>query len=198
MTSSSPPLGSRYPVGFCSEFCVFCWISSPFSERCSPRSTRSDRFHHARTALTPRCLLMLALLGLKQQMFGSLVGPNLSGAKIEYSPLVLLLTVLARSSRRSWGIAGPARCTDEHHCRLILDENERTRPVSHHDGQRRGRRMTGKRPQARGSHFVDGVSQRVQHPRGSFRSSSGERESCERCPRERRPSRGERPCPPTH
>ena len=74
-------------------------------------------------------LLMLALLIGNQQMFGSLVEPNLSGAKIGISPLVLLLTVMLFS--QVWGIAGaiigaPMIIM----IRLILDENERTRPVA--------------------------------------------------------------------
>jgi len=74
-------------------------------------------------------VLMLALLIGNQQMFGSLVEPNLSGAKIGISPLVLLLTVMIFS--QVWGIAGaiigaPMIII----ARLILDENERTRPVA--------------------------------------------------------------------
>ena len=74
-------------------------------------------------------LLMLALLIGNQQMFGSLVEPNLSGAKIGISPLVLLLTVMLFS--QVWGIAGaiigaPMIIIS----RLILDESERTRPVA--------------------------------------------------------------------
>ena len=74
-------------------------------------------------------LLMLALLIGNQQMFGSLVEPNLSGAKIGISPLVLLLTVMLFS--QVWGIAGaiigaPMIII----ARLVLDENERTRPVA--------------------------------------------------------------------
>ena len=74
-------------------------------------------------------LIMLALLIGNQQMFGSLVEPNLSGAKIGISPLVLLLTVMLFS--QVWGIAGaiigaPMIIIS----RLILDENERTRPVA--------------------------------------------------------------------
>ena len=74
-------------------------------------------------------LIMLALLIGNQQMFGSLVEPNLSGAKIGISPLVLLLTVMIFS--QVWGIAGaiigaPMIIM----ARLILDENERTRPVA--------------------------------------------------------------------
>lgn len=74
-------------------------------------------------------VFMLALLIGNQQMFGSLVEPNLSGAKIGISPLVLLLTVMIFS--QVWGIAGaiigaPMIII----ARLILDENERTRPVA--------------------------------------------------------------------
>ena len=57
------------------------------------------------------------------------VEPNLSGAKIGISPFVLLLTVMLFS--QVWGIAGaiigaPIIII----ARLILDENERTRPVA--------------------------------------------------------------------
>ena len=74
-------------------------------------------------------VFMLALLIGNQQMFGSLVEPNLSGAKIGISPLVLLLTVMLFS--QVWGIAGaiigaPMIIM----IRLVLDENERTRPVA--------------------------------------------------------------------
>ena len=74
-------------------------------------------------------VFMLALLIGNQQVFGSLVEPNLSGAKIGISPLVLLLTVMLFS--QVWGIAGaiigaPMIIM----IRLILDENERTRPVA--------------------------------------------------------------------
>ena len=74
-------------------------------------------------------VFMLAMLIGNQQVFGSLVEPNLSGAKIGISPLVLLLTVMLFS--QVWGIAGaiigaPMIIM----IRLILDENERTRPVA--------------------------------------------------------------------
>ncbi len=74
-------------------------------------------------------VFMLALLIGNQQVFGSLVEPNLSGAKIGISPLVLLRTVMLFS--QVWGIAGaiigaPMIIM----IRLILDENERTRPVA--------------------------------------------------------------------
>jgi predicted PurR-regulated permease PerM len=73
--------------------------------------------------------MMLVLLIGNQQMFGSLVEPNLSGAKIGISPLVLLLTVMLFS--QVWGIAGaiigaPMIIM----VRLILDENERTQPIA--------------------------------------------------------------------
>lgn len=73
--------------------------------------------------------LMLAMLVGNQQVFGSLIEPNLSGAKIGISPFVLLLTVMLFS--QVWGIAGaiigaPIIII----ARLILDENERTRPVA--------------------------------------------------------------------
>jgi len=74
-------------------------------------------------------IIMLALLIGNQQVFGSFVEPNLSGAKIGISPFVLLLTVMLFS--QVWGIAGaiigaPMIII----ARLILDENERTRPVA--------------------------------------------------------------------
>ncbi|GIR76007.1 MAG: hypothetical protein CM15mP78_07060 [Candidatus Poseidoniales archaeon] len=74
-------------------------------------------------------VFMLVMLIGNQQVFGSLVEPNLSGAKIGISPLVLLLTVMLFS--QVWGIAGaiigaPMIIM----IRLILDENERTRPVA--------------------------------------------------------------------
>ena len=74
-------------------------------------------------------VIMLAFLIGNQQVFGSLVEPNLSGAKIGISPLVLLLTVMLFS--QVWGIAGaiigaPMIIM----IRLILEENERTRPVA--------------------------------------------------------------------
>lgn len=74
-------------------------------------------------------MMMLALLIGNQQMFGSLVEPNLSGAKIGISPLVLLLTVMLFS--QVWGIAGAIiGAPMVIMARLILDENERTRPVA--------------------------------------------------------------------
>ncbi len=74
-------------------------------------------------------VLMVALLIGNQQVFGSFVEPNLSGSKIGISPFVLLLTVMLFS--QVWGIAGaiigaPIVII----ARLILDENEATRPVA--------------------------------------------------------------------
>ena len=74
-------------------------------------------------------LLMVALLIGNQQVFGSLIEPNLSGSKIGISPFVLLLTVMLFS--QVWGIAGaiigaPMIII----VRLILDENKKTRPVA--------------------------------------------------------------------
>ena len=74
-------------------------------------------------------LLMLAMLIGNQQVFGSLIEPNLSGAKIGISPFVLLLTVMLFA--QVWGIAGaiigaPIVII----VRLILDENERTKPIA--------------------------------------------------------------------
>ena len=74
-------------------------------------------------------VLMLALLIANQQVFGSFVEPNLSGSKIGISPFVLLLTVMLFS--QVWGIAGAIIGTPIIIiARLILDENERTRPVA--------------------------------------------------------------------
>ena len=74
-------------------------------------------------------VLMLAMLIGNQQVFGSFVEPNLSGAKIGISPFVLLLTVMLFT--QVWGIAGaiigaPIIII----ARLILDENDRTRSVA--------------------------------------------------------------------
>ncbi len=74
-------------------------------------------------------VLMLALLIGNQQVFGSFVEPNLSGAKIGISPFVLLLTVMLFS--QVWGIAGaiigaPIVII----VRLVLNENERTMPIA--------------------------------------------------------------------
>ena len=74
-------------------------------------------------------LLMLAMLIGNQQVFGSFIEPNLSGAKIGISPFVLLLTVMVFA--QVWGIAGaiigaPIVII----VRLVLDENERTRPMA--------------------------------------------------------------------
>ena len=74
-------------------------------------------------------LLMLAMLIGNQQVFGSFIEPNLSGSKIGISPFVLLLTVMLFA--QVWGIAGaiigaPIIII----VRLVLDENERTRPIA--------------------------------------------------------------------
>ena len=74
-------------------------------------------------------LLMLAMLIGNQQVFGSFIEPNLSGSKIGISPFILLLTVMLFA--QVWGIAGaiigaPIVII----ARLILDENERTRPIA--------------------------------------------------------------------
>ena len=74
-------------------------------------------------------VFMLVMLIANQQVFGSVVEPNLSGAKIGISPLVLLLTVMLFS--HAWGIAGaiigaPIVII----ARLILNENERTISVA--------------------------------------------------------------------
>lgn len=74
-------------------------------------------------------LLMVGMLIANQQVFGSFIEPNLSGAKIGISPFVLLLTVMLFA--QVWGIAGaiigaPIVII----VRLVLDENERTRPIA--------------------------------------------------------------------
>ena len=74
-------------------------------------------------------VLMLGLLIANQQVFGSFIEPNLSGAKIGISPFVLLLTVMLFA--QVWGIAGaiigvPIIII----VRLILDENESSRPLA--------------------------------------------------------------------
>ncbi|MBT61318.1 MAG: hypothetical protein CMA63_07200 [Euryarchaeota archaeon] len=74
-------------------------------------------------------LLMLAMLIGNQQVFGSFIEPTLSGSKIGISPFILLLTVMLFA--QVWGIAGaiigaPIVII----ARLILDENERTRPIA--------------------------------------------------------------------
>jgi AI-2 transport protein TqsA len=74
-------------------------------------------------------LLMLAMLIGNQQVFGSFIEPNLSGAKIGISPFVLLITVMLFA--QVWGIAGaiigaPIIII----VRLVLDENELTRPIA--------------------------------------------------------------------
>jgi len=74
-------------------------------------------------------LLMLAMLIGNQQVFGSFIEPNLSGSKIGISPFILLLTVMLFA--QVWGIAGaiigaPIVII----VRLVLDENERTRPIA--------------------------------------------------------------------
>ena len=74
-------------------------------------------------------VIMLILLIANQQMFGTLIEPNLSGAKLGISPIILLLTVML--SAQVWGIAGaiigaPMIII----VRLILEENERTEPLA--------------------------------------------------------------------
>lgn len=74
-------------------------------------------------------LLMVGMLIANQQVFGSFIEPNLSGAKIGISPFVLLLTVMLFA--QVWGIAGaiigaPIVII----VRLVLEENERTRPIA--------------------------------------------------------------------
>ena len=139
-------------------------------------------------------VFMLALLIGNQQMFGSLVEPNLSGAKIGISPLVLLLTVMIFS--QVWGIAGaiigaPMIII----ARLILDENARTRPVAimmANDVEEECRRTSHRRLTFCESR---GPACRAR-PRGSSRSSLDERESCEPRPREPHPSQGRASTPP--
>ena len=64
-----------------------------------------------------------------QQLFGSFIEPNLSGQRLGISPLVLLLTVMISAS--VWGISGaiigvPIMII----ARIILEEDERTRPIA--------------------------------------------------------------------
>jgi len=72
--------------------------------------------------------LTIALIA-NQQLFGSFIEPNLSGARLGISPLVLLLTVMV--SAQVWGIAGaiigvPIVII----VRIALEEDERTRPIA--------------------------------------------------------------------
>ena len=72
--------------------------------------------------------LAIALLA-NQQLFGSIIEPNLSGQRLGISPLVLLLTVMV--SAQVWGIAGaiigvPIVII----LRIVLEEDERTRPIA--------------------------------------------------------------------
>ncbi len=72
--------------------------------------------------------MAIALLA-NQQLFGSIIEPNLSGQRLGISPLVLLLTVMV--SAQVWGIAGaiigvPIVII----LRIVLEEDERTRPIA--------------------------------------------------------------------
>ena len=73
-------------------------------------------------------LLGVAMIG-NQQLFGSIIEPNLSGQRLGISPLVLLLTVMVSAS--VWGISGaiigvPIMII----ARIALEEDERTRPIA--------------------------------------------------------------------
>ena len=77
--------------------------------------------------------LQAILLGIgmiaNQQLFGSIIEPNLSGQRLGISPLVLLLTVMVSAS--VWGISGaiigvPIMII----ARIALEEDERTRPIA--------------------------------------------------------------------
>ena len=64
-----------------------------------------------------------------QQLFGSIIEPNLSGQRLGISPLVLVLTVMVSAS--VWGISGaiigvPIMII----ARIALEEDERTRPLA--------------------------------------------------------------------
>ena len=77
--------------------------------------------------------LQAVLLGFgmiaNQQLFGSIIEPNLSGQRLGISPLVLLLTVMV--SAAVWGISGaiigvPIMII----ARIALEEDDRTRPIA--------------------------------------------------------------------
>ena len=73
-------------------------------------------------------LLGVAMIG-NQQLFGSIIEPNLSGQRLGISPLVLLLTVMVSAS--VWGISGaiigvPIMII----ARIALEEDEMTRPIA--------------------------------------------------------------------
>lgn len=80
--------------------------------------------------LEPGMALAMAIaLIANQQLFGSFIEPNLSGARLGISPLVLLLTVMV--SAQVWGIAGaiigvPIVII----VRIALEADERTRPIA--------------------------------------------------------------------
>ena len=73
-------------------------------------------------------LLGVAMIG-NQQLFGSIIEPNLSGQRLGISPLVLLMTVMVSYS--VWGISGaiigvPIMII----ARIALEGDERTRPIA--------------------------------------------------------------------
>ena len=73
-------------------------------------------------------VLGVAMLA-NQQLFGSIIEPNLSGQRLGISPLVLVLTVMVSAS--VWGISGaiigvPIMII----ARIALEEDERTRPLA--------------------------------------------------------------------
>tara|TARA_B100000686_G_scaffold256513_1_gene268219 strand:- start:362 stop:1441 length:1080 start_codon:yes stop_codon:yes gene_type:complete len=74
-------------------------------------------------------LLLGAAMIANQQLFGSIIEPNLSGQRLGISPLVLILTVMVSAS--VWGISGaiigvPIMII----ARIALEEDERTRPIA--------------------------------------------------------------------
>ena len=73
-------------------------------------------------------VLGAAMIG-NQQLFGSIIEPNLSGQRLGISPLVLLMTVMISYS--VWGISGaiigvPIMII----ARIALEGDERTRPIA--------------------------------------------------------------------
>ena len=76
-----------------------------------------------------QALVLGALMVGNQQLFGSLIEPNLSGQRLGISPLVLLMTVMISYS--VWGISGaiigvPIMII----ARIALEADERTRPIA--------------------------------------------------------------------
>jgi AI-2 transport protein TqsA len=74
-------------------------------------------------------MVLGALMIGNQQLFGSIIEPNLSGQRLGISPLVLLMTVMLSYS--VWGISGaiigvPIMII----ARIALEGDERTRPIA--------------------------------------------------------------------